>query len=416
MNKKPSLFGGAMIIAGTIIGAGMLANPTATSGVWFIGSLMVLLYTWFSMLTSGLMILEVNTHYPSGANFDTLVRDLLGQGWNIVNGVSVAFVLYLLTYAYIYVGGSLTAQALGGQALWLGQLAFFIVFAGCVWWSSRAVDRFSSILIGGMIITFIWATGGLLSHVQLPVLLNTAAPADTKYWIYVGTALPVCLASFGFHGNVSSLYKYFDGDAQKVARSLCGGTLIALVIYVLWQLAIHGNLPRSAFTPMIQANSDVPVLIQELSKFIRTGNMASILTMFSYMAIASSFLGVTLGLFDYLSDLFGFDNTRIGRSKAGAITFLPPLVACLLFPLGFDKVIGYVGMAAAIWTAIVPALLLAASRKKHGVGKKYRIHGSKYLIIWVFLFGLLNIGSQLLSRGNVLPVFTGESISVQQNK
>ncbi|HFA8022790.1 TPA: aromatic amino acid transport family protein, partial [Neisseria gonorrhoeae] len=69
--KTPSLFGGAMIIAGTVIGAGMLANPTATSGVWFTGSLIVLLYTWFSMLSGGLMILEVNTHYPRGASFDT---------------------------------------------------------------------------------------------------------------------------------------------------------------------------------------------------------------------------------------------------------------------------------------------------------------------------------------------------------
>ena len=73
--KTPSLFGGAMIIAGTVIGAGMLANPTATSGVWFTGSLIVLLYTWFSMLSSGLMILEVNTHYPHGASFDTMVKD-----------------------------------------------------------------------------------------------------------------------------------------------------------------------------------------------------------------------------------------------------------------------------------------------------------------------------------------------------
>ena len=54
-SRNPSIFGGAMIIAGTVIGAGMLANPTATSGVWFIGSLAVLLYTWFSMLSSGLM-------------------------------------------------------------------------------------------------------------------------------------------------------------------------------------------------------------------------------------------------------------------------------------------------------------------------------------------------------------------------
>ncbi|EJS87823.1 hypothetical protein AAUPMB_12366 [Pasteurella multocida subsp. multocida str. Anand1_buffalo] len=30
--QLPSLLGGAMIIAGTAIGAGMLANPTATAG------------------------------------------------------------------------------------------------------------------------------------------------------------------------------------------------------------------------------------------------------------------------------------------------------------------------------------------------------------------------------------------------
>ena len=243
--KTPTLLGGAMIIAGTIIGAGMLANPTATSGVWFIGSLAVLLYTWFSMLASGLMILEANTHYPVGASFDTIVRDSLGKGWNIVNGLGVAFVLYLLTYAYIFVGGRLTTVALGfnpDSTLWIGQLAFFIIFAGCVWYSARLVDRLSSILIGGMVITFIWATGGLLNTAQLPILLDSAAPAGTSYWIYLGTALPVCLASFGFHGNVSSLYKYFNGDAPKVARALWIGTLIALVIYALWQLAIQGNL------------------------------------------------------------------------------------------------------------------------------------------------------------------------------
>ncbi len=407
MQKQPTLLGGAMIIAGTIIGAGMLANPTATSGVWFLGSLLVLLYTWFSMLTSGLMILEVNTHYSHGANFDTMVKDLLGQGWNIVNGLAVAFVLYLLTYAYIFVGGNLTAQALGEMPLVVGQLVFFVVFAGCVWFSARAVDRLSTVLIGGMVISFFWATGGLLGSVKLPVLFDQNAPSDTVYWIYAATALPVCLASFGFHGNVSSLLKYFQGDAPKVARALWVGTLIAFAIYVLWQLAIQGNLPRHAFAPVIAAGGDVAVLIQELAKFVPTGGMAKVLQFFSYMAIATSFLGVTLGLFDYLADLFGFDDSRMGRTKTAALTFLPPLVCCLLFPMGFVKVIGYVGLAAAVWTALVPALMLRASRRKFGVGKTYRVYGGLAMMVWVFAFGVLNIAAQLLGEGNLLPIFKG---------
>ena len=410
--KTPSLFGGAMIIAGTVIGAGMLANPTATSGVWFTGSLIVLLYTWFSMLSSGLMILEVNTHYPHGASFDTMVKDLLGPIWNVINGVAVAFVLYLLTYAYIFVGGDLTAKGLGGALgvkipLTVGQLSFFLIFATCVWASARLVDRFTSILIGGMVLTFIWATGGLIAEAKLPVLFDTQAPSGTPYWIYISAALPVCLASFGFHGNVSSLLKYFKGDAPKVAKSLWAGTLIALVIYVLWQIAIQGNLPRNEFAPVIAADGQVSVLIETLSKFVQTGSMAAILSFFSYMAIATSFLGVTLGLFDYIADIFKWDDGFAGRTKTAAVTFLPPLVSCLLFPTGFVTAIGYVGLVATVWTCSLPSLLLLRSRQKFGKGKNYTVYGGAWLIYWVNLFGFLNVLAWVFNKLELVPVFKG---------
>ncbi|QMT37086.1 aromatic amino acid transporter [Neisseria sicca] len=410
--KTPSLFGGAMIIAGTVIGAGMLANPTATSGVWFTGSLIVLLYTWFSMLSSGLMILEVNTHYPHGASFDTMVKDLLGPIWNAINGVAVAFVLYLLTYAYIFVGGDLTAKGLGGALgikipLTVGQLSFFLIFATCVWASARLVDRFTSILIGGMVLTFIWATGGLIAEAKLPVLFDTQAPSGTPYWIYISAALPVCLASFGFHGNVSSLLKYFKGDAPKVAKSLWAGTLIALVIYVLWQIAIQGNLPRNEFAPVIAADGQVSVLIETLSKFVQTGSMAAILSFFSYMAIATSFLGVTLGLFDYIADIFKWDDGFAGRTKTAAVTFLPPLVSCLLFPTGFVTAIGYVGLVATVWTCFLPSLLLLRSRQKFGKGKNYTVYGGAWLIYWVNLFGFLNVLAWVFNKLELVPVFKG---------
>lgn len=410
--KTPSLFGGAMIIAGTVIGAGMLANPTATSGVWFTGSLIVLLYTWFSMLSSGLMILEVNTHYPHGASFDTMVKDLLGPTWNAINGVAVAFVLYLLTYAYIFVGGDLTAKGLGSTfgikiPLTVGQLSFFLIFATCVWASARLVDRFTSILIGGMVLTFIWATGGLIAEAKLPVLFDTQAPSGTPYWIYISAALPVCLASFGFHGNVSSLLKYFKGDAPKVAKSLWAGTLIALVIYVLWQIAIQGNLPRSEFAPVIATDGQVSVLIEVLSKFVQTGSMAAILSFFSYMAIATSFLGVTLGLFDYIADIFKWDDSVSGRTKTAALTFLPPLVSCLLFPTGFVTAIGYVGLVATVWTCFLPSLLLLRSRQKFGKGKNYTVYGGAWLIYWVNLFGFLNVLAWVFNKLELVPVFKG---------
>lgn len=410
--KTPSLLGGALLIAGTVVGAGMFANPTATSGIWFFGSLFVLAYTWFSMLSGGLMILEVNTHYPHGSSFDTMVKDLLGRRWNIVNGLAVAFVLYLLTYAYIFVGGNLTAEAVGAltqtkQPLYVGQLLFTLVFAGCVWFSARLVDRMASVLLGGMVISFFWATGGLLGSVKLPVLLDSAAPEGEQYWIYLAAALPVCLASFGFHGNVSSLLKYFNHDAPKVAKALWLGTLIALIIYVLWQLAVQGNLPRSAFAPVIAAGGEVGVLIENLAGFVQVGSMSKILSFFAYMAIASSFLGVTLGLFDYLADMFKLGDDMGGRSKTAMFTFLPPLLLCLWLPTGFVTVIGYVGLAAAVWTSIVPAMMLYKAREKFTAAPGYRVYGGLGLIVWVFVFGVVNIAAQLLGQWEWLPVFKG---------
>ena len=213
-----------MIIAGTAIGAGMLANPTATSGVWFLGSVAILIYVWLCMYLSGLMLLEATLHFPQGASFHTVVNGLLGPGWSLVTGIAVTFVLYSLTYAYIFVGGGLTQNSLSAISAWLStepmqvsrelsSVVFLLVLASAVWISTKVVDRFATLLISGMLVSFFLSTGSLLQSVTPAVLLDSAALAEHHYWRYAWAALPVCLASFGFHGNVPSLVSYYNKQA-----------------------------------------------------------------------------------------------------------------------------------------------------------------------------------------------------------
>ncbi|MDR0218055.1 MAG: tryptophan permease [Enterobacteriaceae bacterium] len=404
--KRPSVLGGAMIIAGTAVGAGMFSIPIVTSGIWFTGSIILLVYTWLCNYCSSLMILEANMNYPSGASFHTITKSLLGKGWNVITGLSITFVLYILTYAYVSAGSSIilrnTENIIPLSQAGAGFIFAFIV-AFIVWLSTKAVDRLSTILIGGMAITFIMSVGGMFTEVK-PAILFDQTNAETSYLPYALVALPYLLVSFGYHGNVPGLVKYYNKDAKSVMRSLFYGSLIALVTYILWQYAIQGNIPREAFKKVIADGGNVSDLLNQMDSASNNPTINKLLNAFSYMALASSFLGVSLGLFDYLADFFGFDDSKNGRFKTVLITFVPPTVLALLFPNGFLRAIGFAGLAATIWAVIVPALMARASRRRFPQAS-YRVPGGNFLIAFVILFGLINAVIHILSLFNLLPVY-----------
>ena len=404
--SRPSILGGAMIIAGTAVGAGMFSIPIVTSGVWFSGSIALLIYTWACMLISGLMILEATLNYPTGASFHTIVKDLLGKGWNTLNGLSITFVLYILTYAYISAGGSIIAHTLEGivgtnQAV--AGLVFAVLVAFIVWLSTRAVDRLSTILIGGMVITFVMSVGDMFTHVQPAVLFNSG-DTSASYLPYALAALPYLLTSFGYHGNVPGLVKYYHQDSRAVVRSLVYGTLLALGIYILWQYVIQGNIPRDAFKQVIAEGGNIGSLLKQMGSVSSSQMVGQLLSAFSYMALASSFLGVSLGLFDYLADFFKFSDSTTGRTQSALVTFVPPTLAALLFPNGFLYAIGFAGLAATIWAVIVPAMMARASRRRFPQAT-YRAPGGHGMILFIILFGAINAVAHLLTLLNMLPVF-----------
>ncbi|CDG20945.1 Tryptophan-specific transport protein [Xenorhabdus poinarii G6] len=405
-SQRPSVLGGAMIIAGTAVGAGMFSIPIVTSGVWFTGSIILLVYTWVCMYFSGLMILEANLNYPHGVSFHTMTKDLLGKGWSSLTGLSITFVLYILNYAYISAGGSIIFRNIENM-IPLPQagagLIFSFIVAFIVWLSTKAVDRLSTLLIGGMVITFFMSIGGMFIEVK-PAILFDYANSETNYLPYALMAIPYLLTSFGYHGNVPGLVKYYNKDTKSVARSLLYGSLIALIIYILWQYVIQGNILREAFKQIMADGGNVGALLNQMDNVSNSKTVNQLLNIFSYMALSSSFLGVSLGLFDYLADFFGFDDSKSGRLKTALITFIPPTLLALLFPNGFLYAIGFAGLAATIWAVIVPALMAHVSRRRYPQAS-YRVPGGNFLIVFIILFGLISATTHLLSLFNLLPTY-----------
>ncbi|MDO2949951.1 aromatic amino acid transporter [Aeromonas simiae] len=403
MEHKPSLVGGACIIAGVCVGAGMLGLPSAGAGAWTLWSMFAVTLTMVVMTVSGWMLLESYKGYPLRVSFDTVTRDLLGKRVNALNNLSVYFVGGILLYAYITSSGLIIQEMLGLESHW-GSVLFTLFFSIVVWHSTRAVDRISVLLVILMGLSFAFGISGMSMNVRLDLLLDRIG-SETHYAPYALGMLPVALTSFGYHHSVSSMRAYY-GEERRASRAILGGTAIALTFYLIWLASVFGNLPRSEFGPVIEQGGNVDALLKALGSVIESKAVASALNAFSMAAILSSFIGVGLGVFDYLADLFQFDNSRGGRAKSWAVTFLPPLLLSLLFPFGFLVAIGYAGAVATLWTCIIPPLL-AWKVRRMGNQEGFRAPGGLPMIVLVIAFGVLTAAFHLLNMVDLLPVYKG---------
>ncbi len=401
--KKKSLAAGITIVAGTAVGAGMFSLPIVSSGMWFSWSVVLLLFTWFCMYTSSLLILETNLNFEAGASFDTFIGKTLGPRWNLINTLTLTFVLYILTYAYVSGGGSIVTHTLQASMGYsppqiISGLIFALGLASVVWFSTAWVGRVTTVLVTAMVITFLMTVSGLTTQIRASILFEN----KPEYALFGFAAIPYFLTSFGYHGNVPSLVRHYGKDPASIGKCLLYGSLVSLLVYTLWHVATLGNIPREQFPAIVAEGGNIGSLVGALNEVADVQQLSSLLTIFANLTVVSSFLGVTLGLFDFIADKFKFDDGRRGRFNTALVTFLPPTVAGLLFPNGFIYAIGLAGLCACMWGTIIPALAARRARELFG-SPGYRVWGGEKLIWFICSYGVVLIICYLLAAIGLLP-------------
>ena len=134
-----------LIIAGTTIGAGMLALPIASAGLGFSTAIIVLLFAWLLMAYTALLMLEVHQHACTEATLNTLAKSILGKKGQIIANTSMIFLFYALFADYIAGGGSQLlvniSESLGiDVAPQVGSIAFAIIFGSIITLGTATVD------------------------------------------------------------------------------------------------------------------------------------------------------------------------------------------------------------------------------------------------------------------------------------
>jgi len=399
-----------MITAGSAIGAGIFSLPIAASGMWFPLSIISLIAVWVISYLATLMLLEVNMQYEPGTSFNTFTKEILGNTWNIVSGLSIAFLLYIFLYAYFSAFGNIAAhtyQLIFNKEAIFSQRVLSLILGGIlaffVWKSTKMVGRISAVLIVGMVISFCLTVSGLSIYIEGTKLFESSENILSKV-SYIWSGLPYFLSACAFMSMVPSLYKFYGKNPKTIKTSLFYGALLSLLVYIAWLVVAFGVIPRTDFVAINAAGGNMGDLVNGLEQNAAGTAVSGLLNFFSNLAIVSSFFGAGLSLFDYIADSFKLGNGLMNRFYTACITFVPPAIASFFFPHGFIAAIGFAGIVVVFMFFILPFAMVWKTRKLNVVSS-YRLQGGKILLIIVLVAGLIIGFSQSLSMLGYLPKY-----------
>jgi tyrosine-specific transport protein len=410
MSSKKFL-GSTLILIGTTIGAGMLALPLVSASAGFVYASIGLVAVWALMTISGLLVLEVNMAFDrSACGFSTMAHKTLGNTGKVVAWIACLLLLYALTAAYMAGAGSLLSNLVFTYFKikipnWISVGLFTILLGSAVYTSTSATDFINRGLISFKGIFLVTAIVLLIPHIDFINLVPAHTASTEKYLL---AACPIFLCAFGYHTVIPSIRMYIGDKPRELRKAIILSSTISLLVYLIWLGVSLGIVllsgPKS-FSEIATHHGSVGEFIQDLSFIVHNNYITAAVNGFSNVAITTSFLGVTLGLFDFLADGFKRKNTKKGRMQTALLTYVPPIIFAIFYPDGFVVALGYATICVAVLGVIMPSLMVySLRRKKIPQIVKYQVVGGDSMLVLIALAGLFLAVLQVLSSMNLLSV------------
>ena len=404
MNKT---VGSTLLVAGTMIGAGMLAMPLTSAGIGLTATVCLLIGLWAVLTFTALLFVELYQTADSDAGIGTLAAQYFGKAGRIISTAVLIVFLYALIAAYVSGGGSLLMDllpAMGDKDTMnkIAVLVFTIFFGSFIVIGTHSVDKINRVLFFVMIAAFILVLALMLPNIKFDNLM--AMPIDNALII---SASPVFFTAFGFHGSIPSLNKYLNGNVKSLRIAILVGSGITLFAYFLWQLSTHGLLSQNEFLQILREDATLNGLVKATLEITQSPIIANAVKIFSTLALVTSFLGVALGLLECIEDLLkqSFD-IHAGRISLGLMTFIPSVLFSLFYPEGFILALGYAGQMFAFYAVVLPVSLVWKARSIHP-NLPYRVWGGKALLVLVLVLGVIITSIPFAIRAGYLPFVVG---------
>lgn len=391
---KMKTFIASLLIGGTALGAGMLALPIATAGGGIIPSWTIYFLSWVFSIATGLLFVEIGLWLPQNANIVSMAKTLLGNwGKWFAWGIYI-FLFYSLTVAYVAGGGRLISISFFGEVSpAICIILFTLIFGLFVYLGTKIAGRVNGILMVGLIISY-------LGFVFFGIQKIDFSMMQLYGWKGAILGLPIIFTSFSYQGTVPSILEYLERDGKKTRFAIISGTTIPFIAYIIWDLIIKGVVPVEGAHGLLAARASGSTAVEPLKFMIQNAKISVLGNFFAFFALTTSFIGVTLGLFDFLKDSLHIKKSELNKVLLALLVYVPPVLIAVTNPSIFLSALGYAGgFGCAILLGFLPTLMVWVGRYKKGYSLDHMLcPGGRTTLVLLFFFVFFEIVVQIAQQ------------------
>lgn len=385
------LFGSSLILAGTALGAGMLAIPMVLAQFGFIVSSVLMLFIFIGTTFSALLLAEACSKTKQSNSMSSVAYLTLGKAGQHFINILFYLLLVCMSIAYILGIGDILSKLLSDAGISVSTATCYTLFSllvGVIVVAGKGhIDRLNRGLFLMMVAMLFIVIFSLLNNINLDYITQ-----DSDYSVNdIVKYSAIIFTSFASMVVIPSLIDYNREASQKEIRNMILlGSLIPLFCYLVWLFAIIGNLGTEAISRFHNI-SELINAFSESQSMIKT-----IVAIFSALALVTSFLGVSMALYDQNQDAI-----TTNKPAAYLLTFVLPLALASLFSNQFVSMLDYAGMVLVFLAIWGPLMMVKKVRRPDFpnlcLETSYTAGGGTLALNITFLFGALIFVSWFMS-------------------
>ena len=390
--RNNKILGSILLVSGVTIGAGMLGLPIVTGLSGFFPSCLLFIIFWSIMLWTSYLLLELHSSIKSeNLNLISMAKIIFNKYGYIFVWILYLLQLYALIVAYLNYGGILLINFLN-YAINLqynnniGAILLLIIFGPFIYFGINFVDMINRYLMICLVLSFVIMIACIIYNIKLQNLLCI----NLNYSL---VSVSIIITSFGFHIIIPSLYTYLDKNIKNVKYSLFYGTLIPLMIYLLWEFVVLGSVVFDANMVLDNTHNIANILYMKLQNPV----IMIITNCFSIFAIITSFVGVGQSLLNFWQNELNLYNKQ-KKILLFLITFMPNVIILIICKTSFLLSLEYAGIFVSLLLGIVPICMIWRTRYILKLNSIYMVNCGKISLISGIIFFLFIIYATILNK------------------